>query len=218
MSQATDITVMTPLVIDLRGRTIVICGGGEVAARKARFFTAGECDVIVASRHISHHFDGMVIERRICDLSTMTEDQLQALVRGSFLVITATSDRTLNDHIGATCKEMGILCNNADGSIGDVIIPATIRGEAYLIAVTTFGKSPAFARYLRTYLERIGGEFDRMISLQERVRLYLKDRESVAEKRGQVLGEIINDPEVWNQLKEGEDSAWNLVQERYLHE
>ncbi|MDD1671953.1 MAG: bifunctional precorrin-2 dehydrogenase/sirohydrochlorin ferrochelatase, partial [Methanomicrobiales archaeon] len=151
------------------------------------------------------------------DLSAMAKDELQALLRGSFLVVAATSEQTLNDRIGATCQEMGILCNNADGAIGDVIIPATTGGKAYCVAVTTFGKSPAFARYLRTYLEREGREFDRMISLQERARLSLKDQEFPVERRGSVLWEIINDPEVWEHLKGDEESAWTLVQQRYLH-
>lgn len=217
MSPATDITMMTPLIIDLRGRTIIICGGGEVGARKARFFTDGGCQVIVTSRTFSDHFDGMDVDRQVCDLTMMGDNALQMLFRNAFLVVASTSDRTLNDRIGDICRNMGILCNNADGTAGDVLIPATTQGKSYLVAVTTFGKSPAFSRYLHTIIEKEGENYDRMISLQERVRSYLKDAEPSAHKRGSLLWEIINDPEVWIRLKTSEDSAWELLNQRYFH-
>ncbi len=43
---------MIPLLVDLSARCVLICGGGEVAARKAAFFLP-EAEVTVVSRSFS---------------------------------------------------------------------------------------------------------------------------------------------------------------------
>lgn len=45
---------MIPLFIDCTGRRIVIFGGGDVAARKAAYFS-GNADVTVVSRSLVRH-------------------------------------------------------------------------------------------------------------------------------------------------------------------
>ena len=138
---------MIPLLLDLAGRHVLVCGGGEVAARKTAFFLP-ETGVTVVSRSF-HSFlresDARLVE---ADLDELGDEELQVLCAGMFLVIAATPDPNLNDRIVRAARRTGAHANSATGG-GDVHLPAVSRGERFLVAVATGGDSPGMARFLR---------------------------------------------------------------------
>jgi precorrin-2 dehydrogenase/sirohydrochlorin ferrochelatase len=206
---------MIPLMLDLTGRKVLIFGGGDVGVRKAAYFEH-EAEVTVISRSFSPAFDSLAIRRQETDLSLLSDEELRRLLPGAFLAIAATSDPALNDRIGRICAESGILFNNAAGEQGEVIVPSVLRGRHYLIAISTRGKSPAVARYLRMRLEREYATMDSMIELQDEVRVALKEREPLQEKRSAILWSILSDQEVWNALATDPQKARKIATERYL--
>ncbi|HVN66155.1 MAG TPA: bifunctional precorrin-2 dehydrogenase/sirohydrochlorin ferrochelatase [Methanomicrobiales archaeon] len=207
---------MLPLILDLTGRRVVIFGGGPVGARKARYFL-GECKVTVVSRSFSGEIHGMDVERAAVDLGSASDQHLKNLMEGAFLVVAAIGDPALNNRILRIAREAGIPCDTVSGEQGDVIIPAVCSGRHHLVAVTTFGRSPATARYLR---ERFSGDAERtdqMIELQERAREALKGLEPSQERRAAILHEILADRAAWEILSRNRDSAWEYIRRRYLH-
>lgn len=207
---------MLPLMLDLTGRKVVVFGGGRVGARKAGFFQ-GECRVVVASRSFGEEIRGMDVERVGLDVSSASDEDLRNLMEGAFLVIAALRDPELNSRILGIARASGILCNSASGHPGDVLIPSVEKGRSHLVAVSTFGRSPAMARYIRERVSRAAHETDMMIDLQERVRGALRAGEPSQERRSAILREIARDQEVWEALSRGGDAAWELVAGRYLH-
>jgi len=208
---------MIPLFIDCSGRRIVIFGGGAVAARKAAYF-APEARVLVVSRSFVQKMESLKIEKKTVDLEDMPDAKLAALIRGAFLVIGALSDPDQNSRIGRICRNNGILFNNADGTAGDVALPAIARGNHYMLAVSTGGQSPAISRYIREYLDRELPELDAMIVLQGRLRDELKHREPDQSRRTQILHKVLDDSRVWKLLKKDPVEAWENVHARYLHD
>src|SRR5208337_2606707 len=182
---------MIPLFVDCSGRRIVIFGGGEVAARKAAYFS-GKADVTVVSRSFVPAFDGIDVKRQELELGMVTGRQLAPLLSGAFLVIAAISDPAINNRIGKACKAIGILFNNADGEPGDVILPAVTDGENYTA-------------------------LDRMIELQARLREALREREPDQARRTAILWDVLEDHTVWEALLDDPDQAWDDVRRRYLH-
>jgi precorrin-2 dehydrogenase/sirohydrochlorin ferrochelatase len=218
MCPATDMNgIMIPLLVEGSGKRVVIFGGGPVAARKAAYFT-NDCSVVVVSRSFASQFQSLPVERRSLAIRPEREGEIRQLMEGAFLVITATSDSRVNAWIGSLCQERGILWNNARGMAGDVIFPAVLQGRSFLVAVGTFGKSPAFSRYLRSQLELHREEYEQMIELQERLRGMLQSRDLSQEERSTILWNVVNDPDVWEMLKRDPREAWSRVLEGYLHE
>jgi len=207
---------MIPLMIDLSGRSVVIFGGGDVGARKAAFF-CHEADVTVISRSFSSPFDNLPVQQSVADISRMTDDELGHAVSRAFLVVAATSDARLNNRIGERCREDGILFNNAEGAEGSVLIPSVVRGEHYLLAVSTGGQSPAVSRYIRELIETTCPDLDAMIALQARLRSELKKGEADQKHWSEILWNVIHDAEVWQALVVNPDTAWKLVAGRYLY-
>ncbi len=206
---------MIPLMLDLTGKKVVIFGGGDVGARKARFFSH-DADVTVVSRSFSPQFDDIPVNRLTRDLAGIDDRGLDQLLEGSYIAVAATSDQILNDRIGKRCKERSILFNNASGETGDLLIPSVIRGNYFLISISTCGASPALSRFLREYLESEFPQLDHMVALQERLRSYLQETVPGAEARREILWKVLHDSEVWNALGKGEELAWEMVTERYL--
>ena len=207
---------MLPLILDLTGRKVVIFGGGPVGTRKAAFFQ-GECRVVMASRSFGKEVRDLDVERVEVDLGTASDRDLKDLMEGAFLVIAAVQDQALNTRILALSRDLGILCNSASGDPGDVIIPSVRKGKSHAVAVTTFGRSPAMARYIREKVALDADAIDRMIDIQARARDILKAREPSQERRSAILWEIIHDEAAWEALTRGGDAAWKYVEGRYLH-
>ena len=229
---------MRPLMIDLTGKKVVIIGGGEVGARKARFF-APAAEVTVISRSFSPHLSGIDVKRIPCDIRDLPDGKIRALLDGAFAVVAATPDPSLNNRIGTLCREKGILFNNASGDTGypspgtrsrekgilfnnasgdtgDLLIPSVIAGDHFLLALSTEGESPAVSRFLREHLQSTLPELDRMVALQGRLRKYLLDIEPDSRKRKDIVIKVLHDPSVWVALAKSEEGAWQIIEEKYL--
>jgi precorrin-2 dehydrogenase/sirohydrochlorin ferrochelatase len=208
---------MIPLFVDCSGKRIIIFGGGEVASRKAAYFS-GEADVLVVSRSFSHKMSILPVERRMLETGRISDETLNGLIDRAFLVIGALSDPAQNNRIKDLCKSREILFNNADGETGDVIIPSVTGGENYLLAISTKGNSPALSRFIREHLETKFPSLDEMVALQRDLRTQLKHSEPSQSRRNTILWEVLNDQEIWKTLKKDPSLARRRVEERYLHE
>ena len=208
---------MIPLFVDCSGKRVVIFGGGEVASRKAAYFS-GEADVLVVSRSFSHKMSILPVERRMLEVGRVSDEVLSGIIDRAFLVIGALSDPIQNNRIKNLCMAREILFNNADGEAGDVIIPSVTTGENYQLAISTMGNSPAVSRFIREHLETQFPALDEMIALQHDLRAQLKLTEPTQSRRNAILWEVLNDPELWKTLKNEPARARQQVMERYLHE
>jgi len=208
---------MIPLFVDCSGKRIVIFGGGEVAARKAARFMA-EADVTLISRSFSEKCLALPVKKQVLDVSTVTDDKIESIIRHTFLVITALSDTLQNHRIGQICSKHQVLFNNADGEEGDVMIPATTGGRCYTIAISTHGMSPAISRFLRQDLERRYPSLDAMIELQGRLREQMKTTNLPQDRRSEILWQVLHDQEIWTSLGRSPEDAWQTVQRGYLHD
>ncbi|MGD0534073.1 MAG: bifunctional precorrin-2 dehydrogenase/sirohydrochlorin ferrochelatase [Methanoregula sp.] len=206
---------MIPLFVECTGKQVVIFGGGEVAARKARYF-AKEAEVLMVSRTFAPAAKELPVQIQTLDTRTATDADLDLIIAPAFLVIGALSDKAENDRIGALCREHGVLFNSADGEPGDVIIPAITMGAHYTIAISTEGESPAVSRFIRQDIEKRYPALDAMIVLQHRLRETLKARPVTQAERRRILSAVLGDKLVWTLLKKSPERAWEHVSERYL--
>ena len=207
---------MVPLVLDLSGRRVVIFGGGPVGARKASFFSS-EADVTVVSRSFGPEFEALQVRKVTQDLKGVSDRDLAGILKGAFLAVAATDDADLNDRIGKLCQASGIHFNNATGTPGDVVLPAVSKGVHHAVAITTFGKAPGMARFLRERFEAEYPGLDPMIELTARLRSALKEQVPDQAGRQEIIGRMLADREVWDTVNRDGDRAWALVEGRYLH-
>jgi precorrin-2 dehydrogenase / sirohydrochlorin ferrochelatase len=207
---------MIPLFVDCSGKRIVIFGGGEVASRKAAYFSR-EADVLVVSRSFSQKMSALHVERRVLDVSTASDEDIAGITRQAFLVIGTLPDPSSNNRIGEICKGQKILFNNAEGKAGDVIIPSVTGGDNYILAISTKGSSPALSRFIREQIEVHYPALDQMVALQQELREQLKRSEPSQSRRNAILREVLHDRAVWEILEKDPEKARVELKRRYLH-
>lgn len=158
-----------PVNLDIRDRRCLVVGGGGVGTRKVEGLRACGARVSVVSPAVSDRLQrlsaGGAIQWR--DREYRAED-----LEGMFLVIGATDDPELNRRIHADATARNMLCNIADRpEVCNFILPAVVRRGDLILAVSTSGRSPAFAKRLRKDLEsRFGPEYALFLDLMGAVR------------------------------------------------
>jgi len=197
-----------PLFIDLRDRRIVIFGGGHVGERKAKMFCAYGLTKVVSTSFTAELLkmaDSGLIDAIVDDLT-----DVKKYLTGAFIVVPATNNRALNAFIADQARAMDILVNQVDG-IGEVIVPSVINKDDIHIGISTMGKSPASARFLRLRIEELIESVALMVTLQDELRNILKKEIDSQLERRRILEAIINDQEVWAKLARSYDAGLQLA-------
>jgi precorrin-2 dehydrogenase / sirohydrochlorin ferrochelatase len=152
-----------PILVDLRGKRVLVVGGGKVAYRKIETLLEHGASVEVVARELCHPLVELEEKGAISHKGrAFSEEHLD----GVFLVIAATSDAALNRRVSEKAQHLGLLVNAVDQpSDCNFIVPSILRRGDLVIAVSTSGKSPALARKIREDLEgRFGGEFESFLA------------------------------------------------------
>ncbi len=166
-----------PLFIDLEEKTIVIIGGGKVAAGKAERLRAFTSNILVVANETE--IDFVPVIRR-----SYTEEDI---IRGD-IIIAATGDPDTDKKIAEEAKKLGKAVNVAsDPDLGNFYMPAVIKRGDVVIGVSTNGTSPAFARYLKEEIESHLPEYTALISLEmTKLRDALKSKVTDQESRKKI--------------------------------
>ena len=179
---------MIPLYHDFTGRTVLVFGGGPIGARKARRFAAEARVVVVSPAFDGDGFGGAELVRA----RPAPEDVSGWFDRAApALAVAATDDDAVNDAVAAAARERGVLVNQADRSAAtggdesgaaagpagppvDVVVPATVADGDVRVAISTGGRSPALAKYLREQVESTVDGAGRMAELTGDLRAELR--------------------------------------------
>lgn len=100
-----------PVFVNLHGATVLMVGGGKVAARRAEKLLAFGARVLVVSPALSPEMEKLVNRP---GLEWRREAYRTEFLGGVTLVIAATDRREVNQRVGVEAKERGILVSVAD--------------------------------------------------------------------------------------------------------
>ncbi|MCY4663610.1 MAG: bifunctional precorrin-2 dehydrogenase/sirohydrochlorin ferrochelatase [Acidimicrobiaceae bacterium] len=137
-----------PVNLCLTGQPVLVVGGGPVAARKvAALLRAGAVVTVVAPTTVD-----AIAENPKVAWQERTYNRGEA---GSYrLVVTATNDPVVNSLVARDCEAAGVFVNSADDPANCTFtLPSVARRGDLQVAVSTNGRSPALARWLRRRIE-----------------------------------------------------------------
>lgn len=203
---------MIPLLHDFGDETVLVFGGGQVGARKARRFDR-EARVIVVSREFP---GGDFGEAELVRAALGPGDVAGWIERTHpALVVAATDDSSVNEAVSQATRAAGVLINRADRTGGrdarSVVVPATVRDDPVVLAVSTGGTSPALSRYLREQLEVDLAGAGAMAELLDALKSRLAGRP--APERRETLRSVVRNAEVWKTLGTGAANPQQLADE-----
>jgi len=171
-----------PLFLELKEIPCVVIGGGEVAFRKVHSLAGCGAKVLVVSPRLVRKLRQLVKRSQI--LWRPRGFRVQDL-KGARLVVAATDQPSLNERIGRLAKGRGLWVNVVDQpDQGSFIVPSVVRKGAMVLAISTGGRSPALAKWIRQDLEdRYRLEWDQWVDQMGRLRAGVKERVRGSKRR-----------------------------------
>ena len=200
-----------PIFLDIKGRSCLVVGGGDVGTRKVEMLLECGASVTVIS------IDATEALLRLAKGQSITLE-LRAYrsldLEGRFLVIGATNDEQLNQQLSLDAEKQNMLCNIADRPAAcNFILPAIVQQGDLVMAISTSGKSPAFAKKLRKDLERQYNEaYAVFLNLMGAIRSRLLMEKHAPEQHKPLFQQIIqSDIILWIQNRQFEEIDYLLL-------
>lgn len=181
-----------PAYLDVKDRPCLVVGGGQVGTRKVGTLLKCGANVTVISPQVTEELvqlaekGHIIIEQRAYQSTD---------IKHVFLVIGATDNQALNKQIHHDAEMAQRLCNIADQpKLCNFVLPSIINRGDLSIAVSTAGKSPAFAKHLRRQLQnQFGPEYGEFLALMGAIRQRLLATEHAPEAHKPLFEQLIHD-------------------------
>ena len=194
-----------PVFLDVRERSCLVVGGGQVAERKAIALFDASADLTVISPSLTPVLAELAGKGKITHhAKTFAEQDLA----GAYLVIAATNDASVNEAVARACRKRSVLVNAATSpDEGTFVVPSVVERGDLLIAISTCGDSPALARKVREDLERAyGPEYGTFLEKMANLRRRLLHDVADEDVRRKVYQAVV-DSDVLSLLKAGQVHA-----------
>ncbi len=141
-----------PAFLNIEGKPCVVIGGGAVAEQKVKSLLKATARVTVISPDFVPALDELASKKKV---ALVRREYRPGDLAQQFLAIAATDDNKVNEAVFKEANERNIPINVVDvPRLCSFIVPAVVRRGDITFAISTGGKSPAFARKVREDLER----------------------------------------------------------------
>ncbi len=139
-----------PMFLQMAGRHVVIVGGGEQAAQKARLMLKTEALLVLVAPQLDAELAALVVDGRATHAPELTVD----LMRGAALVFVATGCVGADYAAHALSKAAGALVNVVDRpALCDANTPSLVDRDPVVVAISTEGTAPVLARQIKSRME-----------------------------------------------------------------
>ena len=138
-----------PINLDIKNKSCVVVGGGEVAFRKIRDLLSAGANVKVIAPEICAGVEELFQRGKI---SLLRKNFSPDMLGDEIILIAATNNPEVNRQAAESAQSKKILVNVVDGG-GNFNVPSKIRRGDLLLTISTGGKSPAFSKFIREMLE-----------------------------------------------------------------
>ncbi|GGP81917.1 precorrin-2 dehydrogenase/sirohydrochlorin ferrochelatase family protein [Shewanella ulleungensis] len=167
-----------PLFVDTQGLRVLLVGAGEVATRKLDLLSRTDAIIHVIAPDVAKDIETYHTQGRI---KLSRREVLETDIAGVDIVYLATANEQLNMDFADLANERGIWVNVVDNpSYCRFITPSIVDRGRLVVAISTAGAAPVFARTIRSRLETmlpasLTPLFDFVASKREEVQQTLAD-------------------------------------------
>ncbi|MBV2131183.1 siroheme synthase CysG [Pseudomonas sp. MAP12] len=202
-----------PLFHNLRGRRVLVVGGGEIALRKARLLAEAGATLRVVAPRIEPGLRSLV-EQGGGEL--IRRGYQEADLYGCVLVIAATDDDQLNAQVSRDAYACNLPVNVVDApQLCSVIFPAIVDRSPLMVAVSSGGDAPVLTRLMRARLETlIPSAYGRLAGLAQKFRGAVKQRFADVQQRRVFWEEVFQGPVAEQVLAGREAEAERLLADK----
>jgi len=139
-----------PLHIDLKGRRVLVVGGGEIARRKVTLLLKADAKIFLVAPEIDE-----TLRETLKDHEVLSERYDPSHLVDVMLAVAAASDDAVNRQVSEDAQVRNILVNVVDApDLCTVTFPAIIDRSPLVVSVGSAGGAPVLTRYVRELIEQ----------------------------------------------------------------
>jgi uroporphyrin-III C-methyltransferase/precorrin-2 dehydrogenase/sirohydrochlorin ferrochelatase len=171
-----------PLFHNLKGREVLVVGGGEIALRKARLLSEAGAVLRVVAPEVEAELSELV---QTGGGNVLLRGYSTTDLAGCVLAIAATDDEPLNAQVSQDARAVGMPVNVVDSpDLCTVIFPAIVDRSPLIIAVSSGGDAPVLARLMRARIETwVPSVYGELAGLAKKFRSQVKARFADVQQR-----------------------------------
>ena len=146
-----------PVALNLKGKLVVVIGGGKVSEHKIKNLLSVQAKIKLVSPVITPGLKLLVSKGKVTWVSHLARS---TDLCSASLVIAATSSNLVNKSVSKWARKCGAWVNVVDDpALSDFISPAVFRASKAVVAVNTNGRDPVLSRDLKNFLKENWGVF-----------------------------------------------------------
>ncbi|MCX8123792.1 MAG: bifunctional precorrin-2 dehydrogenase/sirohydrochlorin ferrochelatase [Spirochaetes bacterium] len=196
--------MLYPIMYNIKGKRVVVIGGGQVALRKVKDLTSAGAHVVVIAPYIHHELEEFAATHTSVTIEKRSYQYGDC--KGATLVFSATNNKEINRKVFDEALALNIPINAVDDpDNSSFYVPSFFTRGLLLVAVSTGGASPAMAAKVRRLIEQsIPQDIEIVLDVMNEIRRILKQDFAHLEvtKRSDILKAIANDDTLVEQAKE----------------
>ena len=202
-----------PLFHNLKGRPVLVVGGGEIALRKARLLSEAGAVLRVVAPEVEAQLSELVAQG---GGQTILRGYLAGDLSGCVLAIAATDDEPLNEQVSEDAKALGMPVNVVDSpQLCTVIFPAIVDRSPLMIAVSSGGDAPVLARLMRARIETwVPAVYGELAGLAKKFRSQVKAKFADVQQRRVFWEEVFQGSVAERALAGQAQEAERLLEEK----
>lgn len=181
-----------PLVLDVKGWSVLVIGGDEEAAEKAQRLLESGARVTIISPTLNETLKQLAASAKVIHRGRhFRETDLEQTI---LVLNTIRGDRDFAKMLLGKAREKGFLLWSVDyPEASSVTMPAVVASGHARVAISTSGVAPALSGFMKEDLERIlDAEFASFVEWLGQLREQAKANEPDAEKRRALLREALD--------------------------
>ncbi len=190
-----------PIHLNIEFKTVVIVGGGHVAAQKVASLLPAKANIVVVSPTLHDSLLPLSESGQI----TWREKQFEPRdLDDAILIIAATNDTSVNEAVQEAAQHWQLINRTDVQSESDFITPATVRRGPLVLTVSTSGASPGLARKIKADLEEQFDEiYDDYVCFLQQARLMIAAKFEKGQQRRAALQALL-EPSLLEWTRNGE--------------
>lgn len=142
-----------PIFLDLKTKSCLVVGGGDIAARKASLLIKAGAKVTIVAPEIASTTQAIIDKQQaVWQQAEFSPEHAD----NRLLIIAATDIEAVNRQVYDAAKQRNTLVNVADvPELCDFILASILDRSPIVVAISSGGQSPILARQLRARLETL---------------------------------------------------------------
>ena len=198
--------IFYPANINVQNKKCVVVGGGNIAFDKITGLLEASAQIDVIAPIFCPEILSLADK-----LNLIRADYSADLLTTGAILIAATNNPALNQQIAQDARAKNFLVNIVDDFAGDFIVPSRIRRGDFLLTISTAGKSPAFARFVRTMLEaEFNDNFAAALDVISKYRAKIQPLLPTHTDRINFWRQTLT-PDIWQLIKSGDTATLDNI-------